>query len=128
MRKAFAGMYGPACSPEAADRDLEVLMKMKYSPKGVLGQAKAMMTYDLTADKVATLTMPALILHGDADQTVKHQEGQKLAEVLPNNQFITYPGAGHNFVVAYTEQANRDVLAFLAEVDATDSATAGATS
>jgi hypothetical protein len=31
---------------------------------------------------------------------------------------VTYEGAGHNYLVAAGEQANADVLAFLAEVDA----------
>jgi pimeloyl-ACP methyl ester carboxylesterase len=118
LRKSFSGMYGPACPPEAAARDLDVLMKMKYSPKGILGQSRAMSTYDLTADKVATLTMPALVLHGDVDEAVKYQEGEKLHAILPNNTFITYQDAGHNFIVTYKDKVVSDVLEFLGEVDA----------
>jgi 3-oxoadipate enol-lactonase len=119
MRGAIRkNMYGPACTDAAAERDLDVLMKAKYSPRGVLAQVKAMQTYDLTADKVARLRMPALVLHGDADNTVEVSRGHELAATLPDSRLVIYPGAGHNFIVACTEQANADVLGFLAEVDA----------
>jgi 3-oxoadipate enol-lactonase len=118
LRKAFrTSMYGPACPPEAAERDLDVLMKMKKSPRGLIAQVKAMESYAMTADKVATLKMPALILHGDADDTVDISRAEELAATLPDNRLIVYPGAGHNFIVAYTEKSNQDVLAFLQEVE-----------
>ena len=110
--------YGPACPPEAADRDVDLLVRSKVSPRGLLGQAEAMASYAMTADKVAALAVPALVLHGDADLTVDVQRGRDLAAVLPDSRLVVYPGAGHNFVVACTEQANADVLGFLAEVDA----------
>jgi pimeloyl-ACP methyl ester carboxylesterase len=119
MRGALGkSLYGPACPPDDAERDLDRLMKMKYSPRGVLAQVKAMQTYDLTADKVATLRMPALVLHGDADVTVEVRRAHELAATLPDNRLVIYPGAGHNFIVTARAQANADVIAFLSEVDA----------
>lgn len=115
MRKT---MYGPACPPEAAEHDLDVLCRTKVRPRGLMAQVQAMQTYDLTADKVAQLTMPALVLHGDADQTVDVARGRELAQTLPDSRLVIYPGAGHSFPVAATDQANADVLSFLAEVEA----------
>ena len=115
MRK---GMYGPACPPEAAERDLDVLCATKVRPRGLMAQVMAMQSYDLTADKVATLSMPALVLHGDADTTVEVARGRELDGVLPNSRLVIYPGVGHSFPVAAKEQANADVLGFLSDVDA----------
>lgn len=118
LRGSFRkSMYGPACPDEAADRDIEVLMKMKKSPRGLIAQVEAMETYDLTRDKVATLNMPALILHGDADQAVDVSRGQELADTLPDSRIVIYPGAGHNYLVAYTEKSNADLRSFLDEVE-----------
>jgi pimeloyl-ACP methyl ester carboxylesterase len=114
MRKS---MYGPACSPEAAERDLDVLCATKVRPRGLMAQVKAMESYDLTADKVATLAMPALVLHGDADTTVDVARGKELADVLPDSRLVIYPGVGHSFPVAVTDQANADVLGFFSDVD-----------
>lgn len=120
LRKHFrANSYGPACPDEMAEQDLDVLMRARISPKGLLGQVAAMRTYDLTADKVVTMTTPALVLHGDADATVDVSLGQLLHDTLPDSRIVIYPGAGHNFVVAASGQANADVLQFLEQVEAT---------
>jgi 3-oxoadipate enol-lactonase len=111
-------MYGPACPPEAAERDLDVLCATKVRPRGLMAQVMAMQGYDLTADKVALLTMPALVLHGDADTTVDVERGRELAAALPDSRLVIYPGVGHSFPAAVTDQANADVLGFLAEADA----------
>jgi pimeloyl-ACP methyl ester carboxylesterase len=63
--------------------------------------------------------MPVLVQHGTADRLVPMAWGQELTAALPNAELRTYEGAGHNYLVAAGEQANRDVLAFLAEVDRT---------
>ncbi|MDX6242102.1 MAG: hypothetical protein QOG10_7044 [Kribbellaceae bacterium] len=112
-----ASMYGPVCPPAAAERDLDVLCATKVRPRGLIAQVRAMQTYDLTADKIATLAMPALVLHGDADTTVDVERGKALAEALPGSRLVIYPGAGHSFPVAVTEQANADVLGFFRDVD-----------
>jgi 3-oxoadipate enol-lactonase len=110
-------LYGPIAPAEAVERDLAVLSAMRFAPKGVYAQDLAIASYDMTPDKVAQLQMPALVLHGTADKTVPYREGVGLAEMLPDARLITYEGAGHNFVVACTEQANANVLAFLAQSD-----------
>ena len=110
-------LYGSVAPAEAIERDLAVLSAMRFSPKGVYAQGLAIASYDMTPDKVAQLRMPTLVLHGTADMTVPCHKGVELAETLPDARLITYEGAGHNFIVACTEQANADVLAFLAPLD-----------
>lgn len=111
-------MYGPACPPEAAERDLDLLCATKVRPRGLVAQLLAMQSYDLTPDKVAQLTMPALVLHGDADKTVDVARGRELAATLPDSRLVVYPGVGHSFPVAAQDRVNADVLAFLSEIDA----------
>ena len=77
-------------------------------------QQDALRAYSVSLAQTATLTMPALVLHGTEDKMVPYGHGVELAEALPHAKLVTYEGAGHNFFVSYRDQANADVLAFLA--------------
>lgn len=44
---------------------------------------------------LAALTMPTLILWGDADVFIPLVTGQRIAEAVPHAQLIVYPGCGH---------------------------------
>jgi 3-oxoadipate enol-lactonase len=117
VRKAAAkGLYGPVADPEAVERDLDVIAASRWSPRGVYAQDVAIHHYDMTPDKVARLTMPALVLHGTADRAVPYRHATELMDALPHARLATYEGAGHNFLVDCTAQATEDVLGFLAEV------------
>lgn len=41
------------------------------------------------------ITLPSLIIHGDADQIVPLSDSEWLATHLPNNKLVVLPGAGH---------------------------------
>lgn len=109
-------LYGPQAPAQAVRRDLAELAKSTWSPRGVYAQDLAIQTYDMTPDKVATLLMPALILHGTADRAVPYRHAVELLDTLPDARLITYDGAGHHVIVDNTAQANEDVLRFLAEL------------
>lgn len=50
-----------------------------------------------TAAYAATVGVPILIIHGDADRVIPHQLGRALFERLPQGaQFVTIPGGDHN--------------------------------
>jgi fermentation-respiration switch protein FrsA (DUF1100 family) len=50
-----------------------------------------------TADWMAGVTVPALVLHGDRDSVVPYRLGQRLYEALPGRKhFVTIPGGDHN--------------------------------
>jgi 3-oxoadipate enol-lactonase len=114
VRRAMRqSLYGSAVDPAAAEKDLDVLQAMKYSRRGVINQAKAMNDYELPLETAATIKAPALVLHGDEDKTVSIELGRQIAETLPNATLICYPGAGHNFIVTYTDKVLDDVTSFL---------------
>lgn len=52
--------------------------------------------YD-SAAKIPHLPVPLLVMHGDADETVPYQMGQRLYELAPEPKtFVTFPGAAHS--------------------------------
>jgi pimeloyl-ACP methyl ester carboxylesterase len=67
---------------------------------------------------IATLAMPALVMHGTEDPIVPVDWGRELADTLPDSRLRIYEDCGHNYLVEMGDVPNRDVLDFLAEVDA----------
>jgi pimeloyl-ACP methyl ester carboxylesterase len=109
--------YGPAATPDAIARNIEVLNEDKASRAGLIGQQDALRAYRVTPEQIAGLPMPLLVLHGDADGTVPLAYGEELHQTVPGSTLITYPGAGHNYLVDAGDKPQADVIAFLAEVD-----------
>jgi len=60
-----------------------------------LGQ---LMRYRLdNSGRIASITCPLLIIHGDADQLVPHQQGERLHQLAPQpKRLVTVPGGRHN--------------------------------
>lgn len=57
-------------------------------------ETQAPPVYDTLIEK---LTVPTLIVHGDADETVPLAQSQKLHSLLPNSRLVVLPGADHGF-------------------------------
>lgn len=115
--KKFKSGYGDSAPDEAIARDQALLGKDPFSMSGVIAQSHAIIDYSITPDEVATVFTPSLVLHGDQDQTVPHEGGRKLAEMLPNARLVTLEGVGHNYFVGAGERANAEVDRFIQEVE-----------
>lgn len=59
------------------------------------------------------LTMPVLVMAGEVDIVVPVENSRILARKLPNAQLVTFPNAGHLFVVERADEVNRIILDFL---------------
>jgi len=109
--------FGSACPPSNAALARQTLLRDVRKRRGLVAQQNALRAYAASKEAVASLTMPALVLHGTEDPIVPLQWGEELAETLPNSHLVVYEGAGHNYVVEVDETANADVLAFLEKAD-----------
>jgi 3-oxoadipate enol-lactonase len=109
--------YGSAAAPEAIARDLAVLAAEKTDIRSIHAQAGAIAGYSLTLEEAATLSIPALVMHGDEDGTVPYAGGVELARTL-GVEPVTLKGAGHNYLVAATKKSLACVKAFIDAVDA----------
>lgn len=62
------------------------------------------------------VTVPALVIHGDADATTPLQNcGERTHAALPNSRLHVISGGPHGIPVSHTEEFNRVLLDFLAE-------------
>jgi pimeloyl-ACP methyl ester carboxylesterase len=110
--------YGSAASPEAIAKDEAVLARDRFSVPGVYAQATAIANYSLSLATAATVTVPALVMHGDEDGTVPYAWGVELAATLPNSEFVQLKGAGHNYLAAAPDKSLAAILDFLRRMDA----------
>ena len=87
-------------------------MAMSASPKATLDCVNAFAATDFRQD-LAAVHVPALVIHGDNDQTVPiASSGERTAQMLPHAQSIVYAGAPHGLHLLNKDRLNEDLLAF----------------
>jgi 3-oxoadipate enol-lactonase len=112
--------YGSAASESAVEKDLATIEADHASSTGIAQQQNALRAYSVEKEAVGGLDFPALVLHGTEDRAVAFAVGQELAETLPRSRFVTFEGAGHNYLVSYPERANQEVMDFLSDAERSD--------
>jgi non-heme chloroperoxidase len=86
---------------------------MQASVKAAYDCIKAFSETDFTTD-LQKMTIPTLIIQGDADQIVPIGiAAERQAKLLPKPTLKVYPGAPHGLCVTEADKVNADLLAFL---------------
>ena len=113
--KVFFGV-GLVSSPVSSDLlAWAQTLAMQASPKATIDCVAAFGETDFRRD-MAALTMPTLIVHGDADKTVPlDASGRKAAALVPHARLLVYPGAPHALVLTEKDRFNQDLLGFIKE-------------
>jgi pimeloyl-ACP methyl ester carboxylesterase len=66
-------------------------------------------------DDLPKVSVPALVLHGDSDQTVPFEgSGQRTHKAILGSELVLIPGAPHGLNVSHATQFNQALLDFLA--------------
>ena len=65
---------------------------------------------------LAAIDVPALVLHGSADEDSPWPHGRRLAQGLPRAALVTLPGAGHSLLSAATDTVAQEIEQFIARV------------
>jgi pimeloyl-ACP methyl ester carboxylesterase len=66
-----------------------------------------------TADLVATIKVPTLVLWGEADPLIEPAAARKFAAAIPGAQLIVYPKVGHLPQIEIPQRSAADVAVFL---------------
>ena len=86
---------------------------MDASPIATLECAKSFSSTDFRKD-VAMINVPALIIHGDKDNTVPIEPtGNETAKLLPDAKYLVYEGAPHGLYYTEKDRLNKDLAAFI---------------
>lgn len=80
--------------------------------RGWEAQNAAVETFD-ASDWLYEVTVPALVVHGQADRIVPVENGRLLAEELPKATIETYEGAGHGVWIERSRPMNDRLAAHL---------------
>ncbi|MFP1740717.1 alpha/beta fold hydrolase [Lonsdalea quercina] len=65
-----------------------------------------------------SINVPALVIHGDADQVVPFEStGKVAAAMIKNAQLKVYEGAPHAITQTHRDRLNQDLLEFIRSVD-----------
>jgi len=113
--KQFYGVGLMSHPVSQAHLNHDFLLASLASPKATLDAASAFATTDFR-DEMRTITVPTLIIHGDADKTVPiESSGEKSHELLPQAEYRVYEGAPHGLFVTDKDQLNQDLLSFVEE-------------
>lgn len=83
----------------------------RASPEAAIALYRMAGTIDLR-DDLSRITLPTLIVHGDADTLVPVQSARWLAETLPNSRLVIISGAGHVPIMTQPAEVVRAILGF----------------
>jgi pimeloyl-ACP methyl ester carboxylesterase len=84
------------------------------SPKATIECVKAFAYTDFR-DELSAITVPTLLIHGDADKIVPSSTSEHAAKGILDSKLIIYEGAPHGLFVTERERLNRDIVEFILE-------------
>lgn len=80
--------------------------------QATIGAAQAWMDTDFRAE-CKQVSVPSLIIHGKADETVPiATSANQAATLIPNSHLIVYDDAPHGLNITHADRLNNDLLAF----------------
>ena len=119
-RLNFLSGFHPGFYNYKSDGDPVGKQQLKYdfsisshaAPHATINAAKAWMDTDFR-EECKRVTVPTLIIHGKADETVPiATSANQAAALIPNSELISYDDAPHGLNITHADRLNNDLLAF----------------
>jgi pimeloyl-ACP methyl ester carboxylesterase len=117
MAKLLSGpkLYAPVAGDVEKERMLrgllDTMFPLSYRLPGILNdleQGTELKPYPLKA-----ISIPTLVIHGDADSIVPFSNGQHCAETIPGAQFLVIEGGDHLCFLTHLERTKTALIDFL---------------
>jgi pimeloyl-ACP methyl ester carboxylesterase len=105
--------YHPSTRSALIEEDLSVTLRYPLKRESYQAQLQAIMSWAGSHDRLKTLDVPTLVIHGDSDRLIPTENGCILARVIPTAELVLIESAGHRFMTDKLEEAERVILAFL---------------
>ena len=115
IAKTISGLgYEELDIREIAEVVLYDLRKRKgFNIRGVLQHRKAVEVSPSRYDKLKTIDIPTLVIHGTDDQFMPIEHGMKLVELIPNARSIWMDGVGHVFPFPNMSKLMKNIILHL---------------
>lgn len=110
--------YHPSTPRRLIEEDLEVTLRWPLKRASYQAQLDAIITWQGSHNRLKSLSVPTLVLHGDSDQLIPTQNAYILAAVIPNASLALIPKAAHRFMTDNLEAASKAILSFLDSTEA----------
>jgi pimeloyl-ACP methyl ester carboxylesterase len=100
--QVFRAMWEINLSPEFREDDsrfaafVEMGSRLPAPQPVVLQQVRACGAHDTHA-RLGRISLPTLVIHGDADRLLGYDNGREIAAAIPDARLETLEGAGHMF-------------------------------
>jgi 3-oxoadipate enol-lactonase len=117
--RPYLALYSPRFAqehPEHVADDIRHGARQPSRPRARRRQWQALRGWDAW-DRIRTLRVPVLVLHGTEDRVIPVENGKRLAAAIPGSRLVLLEGAGHVYHSEQPEVADGAVLEFLREVD-----------
>lgn len=103
----------PAYRPSEETMREKVLKTVRRSvyPDGMPRQLAAIIDDGDRRERLARVTAPTLVLHGEADPLVKVEAGEDTAMAIPGARLVTIPGWGHDLPVELVDRLAGEIEA-----------------
>jgi pimeloyl-ACP methyl ester carboxylesterase len=89
----------------------EAAYDRNFSPDGTARQLAAILSSPDRTEGLRRVTMPFLVIHGEADILVQVSGGKATAAAVPGSTFILIPGMGHDLPEEVWDQIINAVVA-----------------
>ena len=112
MRTLAPFAFAPGVDPELLASFIEKKSGDVQPDHGYRGQQAAVVAHD-TADRLASIERPALVIAGSQDQIIPAENSELLRERIPGARLELIDGAGHLFFIEKPERTMELLDAFL---------------
>lgn len=103
-----------ATTPRARiEEDWAVRLPLACSPAGYLAQVQGSSAWS-GLERLPSLRVPTLVVHGDGDRLVPPANGQRIAQAAPGAELVVLPNANHLFFTDQPDRTNEILLDWLA--------------
>lgn len=103
LRRALAG-GGSGFDEVEAGRRAALQIERAHHPTGTMRQAAAVLASPNMLTSLHSLTVPAMVVHGELDPLVPYASAEAAARAMPNAVFVGVPGLGHDLPAVVAAQ------------------------
>ncbi|MGI4791207.1 MAG: alpha/beta fold hydrolase [Janthinobacterium lividum] len=109
----FFGAGLPDCHTSPEIMQWGINLTLQASPKASVEMFRTSFGTDQRAE-LSAIAVPALIIHGDMDQSSPIAlTGKKTASLIPGSRFAVYEGAPHGLLLTHPDRFNCDLVDFI---------------
>lgn len=110
---AIPFVYASTTPRERIDEDFRVRMEIPTTPEGYTNQVLGVTGWGGAYERLGTIKVPTLVLHGTADRLVDPDNAKVLADAIPDAELVLLEGASHVFFTDQPEASAKAIVSFL---------------